>query len=311
MLEVQDGRIGGFLELRDEVLTRTVLSTLNELSREFTENINRVHLQGIGLDLFTNETSAYAVDDAAATLDSVTGLPFPMQSGAFFITVYDGNGDFVEQREILVDPTVDSLNDIAARINAEFPSGNILATVTIDNELQIETTGLGQTYSFISDDTAAADTSDFLLAMGFNQFFTFDPTSDAARTFTVSQDIQDNVNRIAAGRTTSVGDNQNAIALGDLRGQAVVDARMPPATFEEFYQGTVVQVGITSADIQIRQFAQASYVLTLQNRMESVRGVNVDEETVTLIAAQMAFAAAARFIRTVSDVLEILTTEVG
>ncbi len=311
VLEVNSGTIGGLLALRDDLLTRNVLGSLNTLAAGLTEHINRVHLQGIGLDRFTDETSAYGVDDPTLTLDSVTGLPFSMQAGAFFITVYDGTGAFVEQREITVDPTVDTLNDVAARINAEFPSGNIVATVDINNRLQIQTTGLGQTFTFISDDTAAADTSDFLLAMGFNQFFTFDPAADAAVTLDVAQDIQDNVARIAAARTTSVGDNQNAIALADLRGQLLLSTTGAPTTLEEFFEGTVVQVGIASADIQIRQLSQASFVLTIENRIESVSGVNIDEETVSLIEAQTAFAAAARFIATVSNVLEILTTEVA
>lgn len=311
-LDVLGGTVGGLLTLRDSVITRDVLGSLNALATSLTESMNRVHLQGFGLDRFTSETSAYAVNDATIPLNTVTGLPpFPMQAGAFFITVYDGTGAFVEQREITIDPTVDSLNDVAARINAEFASGNISATVDANNQLRIETTGLGQTFSFVSDDTGAADTSDFLLAMGFNQFFTFDPQTAPAFSFTVDQAVQNNVSRIAAAQTTSVGDNQNAIALAALRGLQVVPSGGSLVTFEEFFQGTVVQVGIASSDVQTRQLAQDSYVLTVENRIQSLSGVSLDEETVALVSAQTAFAAAARFIAAVSDVLEILTTEVG
>lgn len=311
VLNVRSGRIGGLLSLRDSVITQDALGGLNALALAITEEINRVHLQGVGLTLFSDETSAFAVDDPTIPVSTVTGLPFSTQAGAFFITVYDGTGAFIEQREILVDPALDSLNDIAARINAEFPSGNILATVDATNHLRIQTTGLGQTFSFISDDTAAADTSDFLLAMGFNEVFTFDPTTDPARQITVAQALQDDVSRIAAARTTSVGDNQNAIALADLRGQQLVQTTGAPVTFEEFFQATVVQIGIASADIQQRELSQSAFLLTIENRIESVSGVNIDEETVALIEAQTAFAAAARFIATVSDVLEILVTQVG
>ena len=311
VVNVTEGRIGGLLDLRDNVLTQTVLSSLNTLALELTENVNRVHLQGIGLDRFTSETSAYSVDDTTIALDSVTGLPFSMQTGAFFITVYDGNGDFVEQREILVDPTVDSLDDLAANINTEFASGNIVATVNADNTLSIDATGLGNTFTFIGDDTAAADTSDVLLALGFNQFFAVDPSTDAARLFDVDAALQANVSRIAAARTTSVGDNQNAIALAQLRDAQVVPTGGVPTTFEEFFEETVVRVGIASSDIQTRQLSQASFVVSLENRILSISGVSLDEEAVTLIQAQQAFAAAARFIAAVSAVLEILTTEVG
>lgn len=310
-LEITSGEIGGLLSLRDDILTNNVLRSLNDLAASLAEEVNRVHLQGIGLERFTDETSAFAVDDTTIPLDSVTGLPFGVQNGAFFISVYDGNGDFVEQREIQVDPTTDSLDDLAANINAEFASGNIVASVTADNRLNIQTTGLGQTFTFISNDTAAPDTSDALLALGFNQFFTFDPAANPAQTLTVSDDIRNNVARIAAARTTSPGDNANALALAQLRSAQVLNAGGVQSTFEEFFESSVVEVGIASADIQTRQASQSSFVVTLENRIQSISGVNLDEETVSLIQAQQAFAAAARFVQAVSDVLEILTTEVG
>ena len=184
------------------------------------------------------------------------------------------------------------------------------ATVTADNRLLIETTGAGETFSFVSDDTQAGDTSDFLLGIGLNAFFTFDPEQGAAASIAVSPNIMEDVSFIAAGRSTAPGDNTNAIALAQLRNASVLGPNNS-ATVEEFFQSTLVTLGFTARQAIDRQEIQTGVVDSVANLRDAISGVWLDEEGINIIKAQQAYEAAARFVSAVDEVLDILLTELG
>jgi len=309
-LNITGGRLRGYIETRDGVATDQISADLNTLSLALIEEVNRIHSQGQGLVQFQSLTSEFSVTDPDAALDSA-GLPFTPVDGSFFLAVYDSQKQLIEQHEITIDADTDTLNTVTARINAAFAaSGALTATVTADNELVIETAAPDNTFSFVSDDTQAGDTSDFLLAMGLNAFFTFDPAAGAAATIAVAPTIASDVAFIAAGRSTGPGDNSIALELAQLRNASVLGANNS-ATVEEFFQATVVSLGFTTRQAIDRVEIQLGVVAGVGNLRDSISGVSLDEEGVNMIRAQQAYEASARFVAAVSDVLDILLTEVG
>ncbi len=309
-LNITGGRLRGYIETRDGVASDQISADLNTLSLALIEEVNRIHSQGQGLVQFQSLTSEFSVTDPDAALDSA-GLPFTPVDGSFFLAAYDSQKQLIEQHEITIDADTDTLNTVAARINAAFAaSGALTATVTADNELVIETAAPDNTFSFVSDDTQAGDTSDFLLAMGLNAFFTFDPAAGAAATIAVAPTIASDVAFIAAGRSTGPGDNSIALELAQLRNASVLGANNS-ATVEEFFQMTVVSLGFTTRQAIDRVEIQLGVVAGVGNLRDSISGVSLDEEGVNMIRAQQAYEASARFVAAVSDVLDILLTEVG
>jgi flagellar hook-associated protein 1 FlgK len=309
-LDIRSGRLSGLLDIRDNILTSQVLSDLDEMTRTFIEEMNRIHSQGQGLVRFNSITSDFAVSDPDTALQDA-GLPFTPVDGSFFIAVYDSQGQLLEQHEITVDADTDTLNTIAVQINTAFAAdGRLTATVTADNQLKIEATAPDATFSFVSDDTQAGDTSDFLLGMGVNTFFTFDPDIGPAATIAISPLIEQDVAFIAAGRSTGPGDNSNALAMAQLRNEHLLGSASS-ATIEEFFQSTLVTLGFTTREARDRFDIQSGVLNGIANLRDSIAGVSLDEEGVNIIRAQQAYEASARFIAAVSDVLEILLTEVG
>ncbi|GAB4348977.1 MAG: flagellar hook-associated protein FlgK [Candidatus Abyssubacteria bacterium] len=309
-LDIRSGTLRGYLDVRDGVATEQVLSDLDQLALALIEEVNRIHSQGQGLARFESLTSEFYAASADAPL-SGAGLPFTVVDGSFFLAVYDSQGGLLEQHEIAIDADVDSLNDVAASINAAFAAdGRLTATVTADNRLVIETTTAGDTFSFVSDDTQAGDTSDFLLAMGLNAFFTFDQQLGPAASISVASPILSDVSYIAAGRSTGPGDNTNALALAQLRDTPVLGPTNN-ATMEEFFQATLVELGSTTREAMDRYEVQSGVVTGIENMRDSIMGVSLDEEGVNIIAAQQAYEASARFISAVADILDILMTELG
>jgi len=279
-LEISSGSLAGYIETRDGIATDQISSDLNTLALSLIEEVNRIHSRGQGLVQFQSTTSEFAVADADAALDSA-GLPFTPVDGSFFLAVYDSQGELIEQHEIFIDADTDTLNTVAAGINAAFATtGNLTATVTADNRLVIETAAVDNTFSFVSDDTQAGDNSDFLLAMGLNAFFTFDPDAGAATSIRVADTIMN-----------ELGANDNA-------------------TMEEFFQTSMVTLGFTTREAIDRTEIQLGVVSGVQNLRDSISGVSLDEEGINTIRAQQAYEASARFVAAVSDLLDILLTEV-
>ncbi|NQU08387.1 MAG: flagellar hook-associated protein FlgK [Candidatus Abyssubacteria bacterium] len=309
-LDIASGSLRGYIETRDGTATNEVAADLNTLALEIIEEVNRIHSRGQGLAQFQSLTSDFSVTDPDDVLDS-TGLPFTPVDGGFFLAVYDSQKQLIEQHEIIIDADTDTLNTVAAAINAEFSgSGVLTATVTANNKLQIETTDPDSRFSFVSDDTQAGDTSDFLLAMGLNSFFTFDPVAGAAATIEVSPMITGDVALIAAGRSTGPGDNSNALELAQLRNASVLGTNTS-ATLEEFFQTTIISLGFTTRQAIDRVDIQLGVVSGVANLRDSISGVSLDEEAVNTIRAQQAYEASARFVAAVSEVLDILLTQVG
>ncbi len=137
----------------------------------------------------------------------------------------------------------------------------------------------------------------------------FDENFLSAGNLRLSQDVLNNVTKIAASQSGAVGDNSNAQAIADLRKSLLMTRGT--ATMEEFYNTIVGQVGIdTNKAVQLRE-NHSLLVEQLEYARQSVQGVSLDEEMAQLIKYQHAFDAAARVITTIDQALETVIMNMG
>lgn len=137
----------------------------------------------------------------------------------------------------------------------------------------------------------------------------FDANFLSAGNLRLSQDVTNNVTRIAASQSGAVGDNGNAQAIADLRKSLFMTRGT--ATMEEFYNTIVGQVGIdTNKAIQLKE-SHTLLVEQIENARQSVQGVSLDEEMTQMIKYQHAFDAAARVITQVDQALEMVIMNMG
>jgi flagellar hook-associated protein 1 FlgK len=137
----------------------------------------------------------------------------------------------------------------------------------------------------------------------------FEESFLSAANIRLSQDVANDVTKIAASASGAIGDNANALAIVDLR-KALLMTR-GAATMEEFYNTIVGQIGIdTSKAIQLRE-NHALLVEQLENTRQSVQGVSLDEEMTQMIKYQHAFDAAARVITTIDEALDTVINNMG
>ncbi|HEY8272464.1 MAG TPA: flagellar hook-associated protein FlgK [Pseudobdellovibrionaceae bacterium] len=125
----------------------------------------------------------------------------------------------------------------------------------------------------------------------------------AASTLSLNRTIANDVGRIAAGSESGApGDNTVANVISSLQHRQVMDDGT--ATFDDFYNTQVGQVGAVTQRAIKGQESQKNVVDQLQNIRESISGVSLDEETTKMIEFQKAYSASARLIRVADEMFD-------
>jgi flagellar hook-associated protein 1 FlgK len=114
-LQVQGGRLGGLLSLRNELLP-SLEEDLDTLAKAIINQINQCHVQGLGKEGSFDELTGWTMSsgDLADAQASIT-------DGTFYIRVTNADTGDIQRYGIDVDvsgPTPDTLASIAAKIDA-------------------------------------------------------------------------------------------------------------------------------------------------------------------------------------------------
>lgn len=103
---------------------------------------------------------------------------------------------------------------------------------------------------------------------------------------------------------TGVSDNRNALLLGNLQTQNTIDGGS--ATYQSAYSRIVSAIGNKAREVQVSSAAQDTLVMQGQNMIQSMSGVNLDEEAANLMRYQQAYQASAKMIQVVSKLFDEL-----
>jgi len=295
LIDSGSGQIEGLVRARD-IHNVEQVQRLDELTAALIFEVNKIHSSGQGLEGFTTVTGLNPVQDTTIPLNSPdTELNFFPETGSFFIDVRDAASGETVRTQINVnldgigaDTTLDSL---VADINTNVP--NLTATILADGRVEFAADA-GFEFTF-SDDTSGT-----LAALGVNTFF----TGYDSLTADVNPLIAGNLNLLAAGRSDLPGDGSNATLLAGVQDLAV--ASLGGASLNEHYTTTVANLAVSSSSAT--SAAEASEVIfeALTVQRESLSGVNLDEEALSLISYQRAFEGAARYLNVVDEMLQTL-----
>ena len=114
--------------------------------------------------------------------------------------------------------------------------------------------------------------------------------------------------RIAAGLKGEPGDGGNAAAIAALAKAGV--AELGGVSLTQYHQRIIADTAVWGSGAS--ETAEANQVMydSLVAQRESVSGVSLDEEAVSLMAFQRAFQGSARFISVVNEMLDTLLSMV-
>ena len=111
------------------------------------------------------------------------------------------------------------------------------------------------------------------------------------------------------GRAANPGNGEAALAIASIRNSDVMVGQYK--TFDDYFAVSVGRVGLLGEQSQTSLETQNQIMKQLEEMRQSVSGVNIDEELSDMIKYQHGYAAAARFITVVSNMLDTIINRMG
>jgi flagellar hook-associated protein 1 len=296
-LDTASGELYGLYRARDEIIGG-FLEGLDHLAGTLAFEFNKAYSQGQGLVGFSELTSVEAVSGAAAALDAA-GLTFTPVNGTFDVIVHNKNSGPNEGKTHTISVDLNgfgnetTLNSLAAELDA---IEGLSASVTSDGELSLsgETTDIE--FAF------ARDTSGALAALGLNTFFTGSTAGDLG----VNEELggRDDPAKFAASDEGIGVGSGNAAVLAAFLDRPIDSAG--GATLVDLYDQIVNDVAQGASVAQAVAEGFRVFEGTLEGQGQAISGVSLDEEAIKMITLQRIYQASARYIQTVSELLDLL-----
>lgn len=299
-LVVSGGELHGIYEARDTVIDG-FLGNLDEFASTLVFEFNKLYSQGEGIAGFNSLTTLDRVEDPSAALNA-TGLNFTPVSGVFQLNINNKEIDDPEAQAQIHDIFIDlngtdgdtSLNSLAASINA---IDGVSASVNFNNELVVTSDSEAIEFSF------SGDTSGALAALGLNTFFTGSTARDIGVNQVLREDSTSGAKFAASGSGLGTG-NEIALELMTLNDKSLgsLDGGSITGVYDQLINDTTQGATVSSAVADgLRVFEG-----TLAAEVAAVSGVNLDEEAIDMIMLQQTYQASARYISTLSEMLDII-----
>jgi len=111
------------------------------------------------------------------------------------------------------------------------------------------------------------------------------------------------------GKPANPGNGEAALAIASIRNTEVMVGKL--GTFDDYFADAVARVGLLGEQSDRALETQNLIMKQLKDMRDSISGVNIDEELSQMIKYQHGYAAAARFISTVNDMLDTIINRMG
>jgi flagellar hook-associated protein 1 FlgK len=310
------GKLAGLFNFRDDYVGK-YRENLDGIAKSLTWELNRRHSQGVGLVKFSDVQGSYSVvDDTRALASGSSGLVFgsKLTSGSSNIYIYnastgllisgaalDFNSSLAGQQNF--DPATATILDVRDAINNTF--GTYLSASVVNHKLSISATSSNYKFAF------GTDTSGLVAALGINTFF----DGSNCRDLQVNTKITNNQDNLCTGHINGAGeanqgDPTTAKAIADLRSTKIdvttVRGGVVNQSVVKYYDSLVATVGADTARVKFSYEYKKTLAGDLNDRQQSISGVNLDEEMASLIKYQHAYTAAAKLITTADQMLQTL-----
>ena len=132
--------------------------------------------------------------------------------------------------------------------------------------------------------------------------FFIEPTLGAASSMSLA--LTDPSKIAAANLGSAVGDNRNMLSLIELRDLKTLKAGTQ--SYTSLYGSTLSDIAVETRSAISNAETEQTLLRSAEDRLEGLRGVNLDEEATNLIRYQQAYQAAAQVISVANDIFDTL-----
>jgi len=230
----------------------------------------------LGADHILSGFTAGQSQSADLTIGSTPGLA---------VTVRDATGATVATLDVGEGYTPGQALELPGGITAAFGAGTVTGAPAESLSVAL---------------TADPDKQGLLAALGLNTLF----RGSTAGNLGVEPDIEADPSLIAAARSAAPADNSNALRFAALEGQTFES--LGGTTIDDSYAQILGQAGL---DAQMALRARDGSRLLLEaaeNQRDALSAVSQDEEAVNLLRFQQAYQLAARYLRVIQDMTDLL-----
>lgn len=222
---------------------------------------------------------------------TVGGVTLVQNASADSLTVQNSSGTYsvvTNTSKATLSTSSGTVAGLVAAVNSYLPSYQSQLDTVANNLANIVNTQLESGYTATGAAGQALFTGSGAAGIGLNQTLVDDPTQIAAATTSTLPDASN--------------DGSNAQAMADL-----YDAANGP---DAVYQTLVLNVGNQVSAVQNQVTAQTSVSNAAQQNLESVTGVNQNDQLVALMNWQESYQASAKVISTVDSAVQSLIQNV-
>jgi flagellar hook-associated protein 1 FlgK len=341
LLNLRSGELKALLDTRD-VEVKYQIDALDAFATSLMDLVNSMHRRGFGLNLRTGlnffidkPISANLLGDYDFDRDGfVDGTAVFRIAGNGIVDVEDVvglQGTITLNDGVSVDYTrTDTVADIVTRVNNAgadvkfFINGEGKLVVKSDMP-RLAISHLEDSGDFLvgysgvleaSGGEGSFDSSEAGMAAAISGEFMITPFIHPSSWISLDDRIANEVESIAASAGTDTdgdgipdlsmgaGNGDNALSIAGIRFQRAVMGGSE--TLNEFYESIIAGTGLRGEAAQGENENRDLIVENLTNLRKSISGVNIDEELVNLVKFQHGYAAAARFITKVDEMLDLL-----
>ncbi|MBI5587081.1 MAG: flagellar hook-associated protein FlgK [Deltaproteobacteria bacterium] len=277
------------------VITNTInggsLKGLIDASGKYQETIDKVNLMAATLIKAVNVQHR-----AGFGLDGSTGVDFFAPANVYTKPSFSNTGGAAISAGAVTDQSLLTVNDYEIRfIN---PSN-----YTIVNK---STNAVVLNGAYTSGSAIAFDGLSFVIsnntgAPAAGDAFTISTTRYAAQNMRVAVTNTDRV-AAASSAATLPGDNTNALTMADIKNSPVLNG----STLNQYFNALVADIGVVTNSAATNRDAQSKVVEELQLARDSISGVSLEEEAVSLIKLQKAYEASAKVMATADKMFDAL-----
>ncbi len=315
--KLRGGKIGAILDLRGNGYDVESGKALNSKIRDYKDSFDSFTK---GLMQRTNSIYAASAQGSIQT-DSIEGLKADtklstiedIKQGSFNVIVYNSDGEVVAKRPVTIDndTTMDTIKN-AININRDDNGDNdgtndlddiFEATVSDDGVLSIvPKAGKEGLYNIAIEDNG----TNFAGWSGVNKLF----EGNGAKDISVRQDILNNPSKLSASKTGIDGSSDLAMDMVNIQYDEIAfktpQGESTYQTLDAFYRYTSTAISQDAGNASIARDSAELLTQTVEEQMQSVSGVDMDEELMNLMKYQTAYQASAKIITTVDQMLNTL-----
>lgn len=293
-----------------DIQLRGTVNEINDLARNIA-SLNASIARANGADAEALQDQLGQQLDTLAEITSITVLR--NEDGTANVTVGAGRALVVGEREYPLEVTNTPTTGLATitqnnvDITRELTGGHVAGYLEVrDRMIPGYVAQLDQLAYDVAQQVNTGHQAGYALngTTGHAFFAPIATVSGAARAIALDAGVAGDPSLIAASQTGTVGDNQVAEGLAQLRGARVASGGT--MTFAESWSQIVYRVGNDSASAKADRVSRESIVTSVKRLRDSVSGVSLDEEAAAMIKYQRAYEANAKFFSVIGDTLDTL-----